>query len=384
MTSHHEILLDVASGIESESDGISLVSSSSNGSIGYSRKRLSGGLSDGVDLITLESGETRVFVVPTRGMGVWKIESGDIRIGWDSPVDQLVHPKFVDQGRRGGIGWLDGFNELICRCGLASNGAPGPDDCGTQLDLHGRIANLAAHRLEIQVDAGGVELTGWVTESSLFGPRLELKSSIRLSADCPRISIVDVVTNRGGQDAEVELLYHTNIGTPVLGEGARFLAASSEVVPRDARAVEGIDGWSVYRGPEAGYAEQCYFLSPKAGADGMSTVLLQNSSADLGVSMRFPVSELPSFTLWKNTQATEDGYCTGLEPGMDLPNHRSFERANGRLKMLAPGDSCRTSFDLEVEIGDAAVSRVGQEIAELQGDAGPTVHPDVDPAWSPA
>ena len=39
-----------------------------------------------------------------------------------------VHPKFVDLSVRGGLGWLTGFDEWLCRCGLAWNGPPGDDD----------------------------------------------------------------------------------------------------------------------------------------------------------------------------------------------------------------------------------------------------------------
>src|SRR5690606_4949391 len=88
---------------------------------------LQGGVSDGVEVVELCNGPLTVAVLPTRGMGVWKAQYKDLRLGWDSPVQRPVHPRHVQLTSRNGFGWLDGFNELMCRCGLASNGAPETD-----------------------------------------------------------------------------------------------------------------------------------------------------------------------------------------------------------------------------------------------------------------
>ena len=41
-----------------------------------------------------------------------------------------VHPAFVPIAEPSGVGWLSGFDELMCRCGLESNGAPDFDERG--------------------------------------------------------------------------------------------------------------------------------------------------------------------------------------------------------------------------------------------------------------
>ena len=87
-------------------------------------RRLQGGLSDGVDWLEVDNGRLRTVLLPTRGMGIWKAWLGDWEIGWKSPVRGPVHPKYVPIADPSGLGWLDGFDELLCRCGLSSNGAP--------------------------------------------------------------------------------------------------------------------------------------------------------------------------------------------------------------------------------------------------------------------
>src|SRR6185369_7830818 len=116
------------------------------------RKRtLRGGLRDGIDLIEVHNGALAFTVLPTRGMGLWRGDYHGLSLGWRSPVEGPVHPKYVNLADRGGLGWLAGFDELLCRCGLASNGPPGKDDNGTPLTLHGRIANLPAQAVEVRV-----------------------------------------------------------------------------------------------------------------------------------------------------------------------------------------------------------------------------------------
>ena len=44
-----------------------------------------------------------------------------------SPVEEIVHPKYIDLESRGGLGWLEGFNEWMVRCGLEFAGHPGED-----------------------------------------------------------------------------------------------------------------------------------------------------------------------------------------------------------------------------------------------------------------
>ena len=88
------------------------------------KRTLQGGLREGVSVIEINNGRFRAVLVPTRGMGVWRAAMGDVQLGWHSPAKGPVHPSFVRLWEPSGLGWLDGFDELLVRCGLESNGAP--------------------------------------------------------------------------------------------------------------------------------------------------------------------------------------------------------------------------------------------------------------------
>jgi Domain of unknown function (DUF4432) len=87
---------------------------------------LHGGKQDGVDLIVVDNGRMTITLVPTRGMGILRVVMGDLRLGWDSPVREVVHPKYINLEARGGLGWLEGFNEWLARCGLEWPATPVP------------------------------------------------------------------------------------------------------------------------------------------------------------------------------------------------------------------------------------------------------------------
>ncbi|MFO0968549.1 MAG: aldose 1-epimerase family protein [Gemmataceae bacterium] len=350
------------------------------------RKRtLHGGLRDGVDLIEVSNGPLQFAVLPTRGMGLWRGAYRGLPLGWKAPLQGPAHPKFVPVNDRGGIGWLTGFDEWLCRCGLASNGPPGEDvhvdrHGATRRDLltlHGRIANQPAHYVEARVSLDPpfeLSVIGQVEEGGLFYPHLQLTATYTTVPGSNRLVIHDVVENRGAEPAEMQLLYHCNLGMPFLSAGSRVLAPIREVSPISARAAEGINTLDTYVGPTPGFAEQVYCYEPLADAAGRTLALLYNHAADKGLAVRFNRQELPCFTVWKNTGAIEDGYVTGLEPATNFPNFKTFERQQGRVVVLPPGGKWETSWSIEVYDNAAGVASVQKEIVSLQTQAKAIVH----------
>jgi len=345
-------------------------------------RTLEGGKSAGVELVTLSNGTFRICVIPTRGMGVLNAQCGDVEIGWSSPVSAPVHPQFVNLKSRNALGWLDGFNELLCRCGLSSNGPPGIDEGArspieSDLTLHGRIANTPAHRVEVGFDPERDRLwiCGECREETLFGPQLSLRSVLTVPLDGLHFEVEDTIANQASTPAELEMLYHINIGPPFLEAGSKLVTPFREVSPRDPRAAEDVDSFAEYLGPTSGYAEQVYFFDPLADEAGLSTALLHNKAANLGVSVHFNREQLPCFAQWKCTQPEADGYVAGLEPGTNYPNFKSFERTRGRVRSLDPGATYTTRLTLNVHPSAQAVSAVMDEIAAVQGDVVPVIHP---------
>ncbi len=350
------------------------------------RRTLHGGLGEGVDVIEIDNGRFRFSVLPTRGMSIWKGWLGNAEVGWQSPVRGPVHPQFVPLAEPSGLGFLDGFDEWIVRCGLESNGAPEFDRRGAlKYSLHGRIANRPALHVELEIDVAREEirLTGLVDETRFLVRQLQLRTTLITRFGEAGLSLHDEVTNLAGTPTEMQLLYHINFGPPLLDPGAVVVAPLKALVPRDARAVEGLAQWQTYAAPQAGFAEQVYFLD-LADAAHQTRVLLKNAHGDLGASLAYDKRQLPCFTLWKNTGAMGDGYVTGLEPATNFPNPRSFEGRQGRVVKLAPGQQARFDLAIALHQGSSSVAQAEREVAALQAGNEAKIFDSPQPGWTSA
>ncbi len=350
------------------------------------KRTLRGGRRDGVDVVEVDNGRLRFVAIPTRGMGLWRAACGDVQLGWKSPVKGPVHPAFVPLWEASGIGWLSGFDELLVRCGLESNGAPEFLPNGAlRYPLHGMIANCPAHKVEVTIDgeSGEIAVTGVVDEARLFGNKLRLTATIRTQVGSSALTVSDEITNLSAEPGELELLYHINFGLPLLTPGAKVVVPVKKLAPRDAIAAANLPEWDVY-GPETpGLGEACFFFDLAAAPSGQTQVLLRSAAGNQGVSVKFNKRQLPCFTLWKNRQAAADGYVTGLEPSINFPNRKSFEKEKGRVAILAPGETRRFEVSIEAHTDAAAVATAEKAVAALQGSVVPEICRQPDPQWSP-
>ncbi len=347
--------------------------------VSITKKTLHGGKQEGVEVIEVDNGALRFTVIPTRGMGIYEVVKGDLRLGWNSPVKEIVHPSYVNLNSRGGLGWLEGFNEWMVRCGLEWVGHPGEDkfinnvgdEATMDLTLHGKIANIPASEVEIVIDEEPphmIRVRGRVDERMFYGPQLELWTEIATAPGSSVFTLTDQIVNEGADDQEFQILYHTNFGPPLLEEGAELVAPIKEIRPFNDHAAQAIDKAASYDSPTPGYIEQVYCMELFADENNRSEVLLKNSKHDRGVSMAWSVEELPYLTQWKNLPALDAGYVTGIEPGTSFPHNRQVEREKGRVPKLKPGEMRQFQIEFGVLMSEVEVSETEESIRKIQGD----------------
>ena len=370
MSNYSKIVTDVENGVSSKEwtlDPREIGSAAGNWSV--RKKTLSGGRQEGTEVIYVDNGLLRFSVVPSRGFNIWEGQIGNIRLGWDSPVREIVHPQFINLGDKGGLGWLAGFGEFVSRCGLESMGAPCVDG-NTPLSLHGRINYLPASFIEVRFEgtpAPRLVLRARIDETMMFGPQLRLWAEISTGIGKPEITFNDSITNLGDSPQEFQTLYHINFGPPLLGDRSQFIAPIKDLAPRDQRAAEGIDGWNQYTGPHGpGYTEEVYLMELWSDEQGQTETLLKSPDGQRGASVSFSTKELPYFTLWKNEAPLRNGYVTGLEPATSYPCPRPFERSAGRLPTLSAGESYRSRVVIRVAQNAREVGETETRIKNLQ------------------
>lgn len=356
------------------------------GTIGVRHGRFVGGVSDGVEIIEVNTGAVRAMILPTRGMSIWYLEANHTHIGWESPIHGPVHPSLVPVWDPSGLGWLEGFDELVVRCGLESNGAPEHNDKDQLVyPLHGRIGNLPADSLWLEYDeaSGRLDVVGEVLERRLFFKRLKLRSRIRFTAGRPDVELLDDVTNEASTATTIQMLYHINVGEPLLSSGAEVSASVAELAPKDERSANEIDEWNKIGEPQSGYAERVYFGRMQDSDGGDAATMIRSAKRDVGLGVSYRTSTLPYFVMWKNTAAREDGYVVGLEPSTNLPNTKSFEREQGRVITIEPGETVPFRVGLH-PLGDTeAVEQFTERIANMCSDEPTAISRQPKSGWTP-
>ncbi len=309
------------------------------------------GLSKGIRAVDMKSPcGLDMTVLLDRAMDISHLSYKSIPINWRSATRE-TSPTFYESS---GLEWLRTFyGGLFTTCGLTYMGAPGVDN-GEELGLHGRISNLSAENVwadgRWEDDSYTMFIRGKVREAKVFGDKLQLERKITTWMDIPKVVVEDIVENIGSEQSPLMILYHVNIGYPVLDSTSELLEAKAKVVPRDEEAKKGFSKFSEFSEPICGFKEQVYFHNIEADKEGNSNIAIVNPEFDkgkgIGIWLKFNKKNLPYLVQWK--QMGEGEYVCGIEPVNSLVRGRRVEREKGTLKFIEPGE--KISYRLEFNI----------------------------------
>ncbi|MDU2937570.1 MAG: aldose 1-epimerase family protein [Enterobacteriaceae bacterium] len=334
------------------------------------QKVLHGGKQEGSKVLIISSKDgLTITLSPTRGMNLLHVEGFGVRMGWDSPVKEVVNPAFINLESRNGLGWLEGFNEMVVRCGYEWTGHPVTAD-GQIYTLHGKVGNTPASQVEVEVSDTApyeIRVRGLVKESTFKKADLQTMTELRYVPGSNSFSLHDVLTNHADYPHDYQIIYHSNFGKPILEEGARFLAPMESISPFNDYAKGGLKEWQTYLGPTKGFDEMVFNIKPLSDTNHRTLAAVVNKAGDKGASIQFDTRQLPVLTLWKNTDTEKQGYVTGIEPGTSYAYPVTIEREQKRVKQLQPGES--TQFDLTYTLlhSSSQVSETEKAIKAIQG-----------------
>lgn len=340
-------------------------------------RTLHGGRQEGVSIIDIDNGVMKLSVVPTRGMNVLQASVGDVRLGWDSPVKEVVNPAFIELNGRGGLGWLEGFNELVTRCGYEWVGHPGLDN-GELLTLHGRAANIPASKVTLHIDEKppyAIHLRGELKEQAFKKVDFSVATELVTEPGSTSFTLNDRLTNNGDYPKEYQALYHSNFSTPFLEQGAKFAAPVKQVSPFNDKARADLADWQTYRGPTRDYDETVYNVVPYADTQGETLAVLHNKAGSLGVSLGFNTQQLPVFSLWKNTDTQGQGYVTGLEPGTSFSYNRRYQRPLDLVPTIGAKEQRQFQIRYSLLADKAAVDDALSLVSKIQDGRQTEVRP---------
>ena len=331
---------------------------------------LKGGKQDGSELLTIKSEGLTINLSPTRGLGIVNVEGNGIRLGWDSPVKEIVNPKYMNLESRGGAGWLDGFNEMMVRCGFEWTGHAVQAD-GMMYTLHGRAQNTPVSKLFVEVEDQApftITIRGLIKENTFKKSNFETWVAIRHVPGSKEFTVHDILTNLSDYDRDYQIIYHSNFGTPILEQGAKFVAPVKEISPFNEYAATGLKNWQTYQGPTKGFDEMVYNIFPYSDANNQTQVMLTNNASDKGVGIAFNTQQLPVLTLWKNTDTLKQGYVTGIEPGTSFAYPVTIEREQKRVPQLGAGKSTEFILTYSLLSNKEEVANYEAKIKAIQGN----------------
>jgi hypothetical protein len=293
-------------------------------------------------------GGLRFDVLVDRGMDIGLAEFDDYSFGWRSATG-FRHPGLHEVNDEDGLSWLRSMSGLLVTSGLDHTFSPGEYDAShyhhaarptVRHSLHGRVANIPA-RLNgygRRWDGDGAVLwaEGEVRQAAVFGENLMLRRRIETDLGGTEIRLTDTVVNDGFNPTPHMLLYHCDIGWPLLDDGTTLAAPISRTV-WTSESAEGKGASALRFGPPvAGFVEQVYQYQLEPDADGRVRVRLTNDKVHRAFELEYDPREFPAFINWVNLRAGE--YVVGIEPSTHDIRGEAAARAEGTMIWLGHGD----------------------------------------------
>jgi hypothetical protein len=342
---------------------------------------LGDGVENGIRMLEFRTGSgLRFTVLVDRAFDIADCEHNGRAMGWHSPAG-FKHPGLHEYEGEGGLGWLRSFSGLLLTCGLdhtlfmdedsAEDYHYGPRKT-VQSSIHGRIGMIPGKLLAYGESWKGDECTlyceGLVQQSTVFGEDLHLIRRIEAKLGSNEILLKDRVVNHGFYRTPHMLLYHFNVGYPVLAEGSRYLAPIKECLWAG-HAGEGYQkqnvGYRTLGAPQHPFREQVWQHEMVADEKGKVPVALVNDSVGIGLLIETSKSEFPCYLQWQHLQAGQ--YTMGMEPSTNHVLGKSFARERSEVIRLEHGEERSYTTRLEVLDGKRAIASAEKRIRSIHG-----------------
>lgn len=308
---------------------------------GIEEHRLVGGKGDGMRLYEVNNGKgLELCVSPDRNSDITRLRYKGINLSYMSPCG-YVAPAYYDNI---GANWLNSFTAgFLTTCGLNGVGTPCVDN-GEDIPLHGSIANTPCETSYFTEEDGKLIIRSVTKDETIFGRKLRLSREIAVSTEENSFTITDTIENTGGNEEAYEILYHMNMGYPLLDEDSIITIPSVSVKGRDDHASADIENWMNIESPDPEYQEKCYYHTFEGSE---TTVSIEQPKINTKLSITFDPSVLDGFVEWKMMGVRD--YVLGLECGNCYPDGKAAMRESGMLKFLKPGEKQVYNVKVTVE-----------------------------------
>lgn len=190
---------------------------------------------------------------------------------------------------------------MLYTCGLDNIGAR------DGFEIHGKLHCTPAKILSVICDEEKIEVVGEIELTALFGQDLLIRRTVSTKIGSSKVSVKDELLNRGTKAENYCLLYHCNVGYPMLDEGTTVEQDASSIIPRTPHAKEHIADRTCFPAPVDNEEESCYYIK-----NNVPVVTVTNKKLGKKLTLSYTGDTLPCQVQWV-TNASHD-YALGIEP----------------------------------------------------------------------
>lgn len=285
------------------------------------RYEMVGGREKGLEVIDCDNGKLRFLLNVTKGLDIMQVYHEGQNVSFLS--------KNAFTARE--IPFLNRFEGgMLYTCGL--------DNAGGRAGYtqHGTYHETNAEILTAKCDETGILVEAEIRASALFGKNLVMRRKIFTGVGEETIHLEDTLKNEAHTDGEYVLLYHINVGYPMLDEGGKIILDEKSCSPVGAWAEQNKDSRYEMTAAKAGEEECCYYHILNK-----PEVALVNEKTGKKFTVKYSGETLPVFLEWKSMASGD--YALGLEPCTSRIGEETV------MQPLKAGASVKFTVDLSVE-----------------------------------
>jgi hypothetical protein len=322
----------------------------------------------GVELMTLADGRERggrllrfstgsglsFDILVDRAMDLAGMTYLGLPLGWHSPTG-FRSPWLHEVDGEDGLGWLRSFSGMMNSCGLdhimaatedSSDHYCYPDRARIFHNLHGRLsyqpARLTGYGERWDGERCWLYAQGEIRQAAVYGENLLLERRIEAEVGTDTVTFSDRVTNLGFYPTPHALLYHINLGWPVVDRETRLMGPIKST-PFTVHDPEATDVGPFHQAePRSDFYQQVYEHEVVAEADGTARAALVNSrfqspagQTGLALEIAYDSRTMPALFQWQNLQ--EGNYVVAMEPATVHGGTRAQWLQRGEMQILDHG-----------------------------------------------
>ncbi len=256
------------------------------------RYTLNGGREDGLKVIEIDNGVLRLTLNESKALDMMQLWHNGINVSFVSKNGFTKREIPFSKRFEGGMLYTVGLDSAGGREGY---------------EVHGSFHNIPASVIQTLIDDEKIEVTAEIFDTELFSKSLRIIRTIRTKVLSDEVEIYDTLINDGTRDENYTLLYHVNVGYPMLDEGVKIEYDPKTVIPRTPLAEERINEIHDFLSPVDNEEERCYFIENKS-----PIVKVLNKKINKELTLEYSDSSLSKMVLWQSN-ASHD-YALGIEP----------------------------------------------------------------------